>query len=82
VLLDAGDADLLVARVTTQPYGTRYDVPLLDWRAAGLLAPSVLRLHKLATLERSLFGQTLGHVSAADHDRIASVLHATYAQWP
>ena len=39
VLLDTGDADVLVARVTTQPGGTPHDVPLNAWRQAGLRAP-------------------------------------------
>jgi hypothetical protein len=39
VLLDGGDADILAARVTTQPYQTPFDVRLSDWQQAGLLAP-------------------------------------------
>jgi mRNA interferase MazF len=53
VLLDAGDADVLLARVTTQPHNTRFDVSLSCWKQAGLLAPSTVRLHKLATLAKS-----------------------------
>ncbi|HEY7066014.1 MAG TPA: type II toxin-antitoxin system PemK/MazF family toxin [Chloroflexota bacterium] len=52
VVLDSGDADVLVARVTTQLYRTPYDVVIRDWRGAGLLAASVVRLHKLATLDK------------------------------
>ena len=81
VILDAGDSDVLLARVTTQPYSTTYDVPLADWQAAGLLAPSVVRLHKLATLHRSLTGRALGRVSADDRRRIAAVLQATFGLW-
>src|SRR5688572_29656075 len=53
VILDSGDADLLLARVTTQSYNTLYDVAITQWKQAGLLAPSVVRLHKLATLAKS-----------------------------
>jgi len=48
VVLDSGDADVVLARVTTPPY----DIHLTDWRQAGLLAPSFVRLHKLATLSK------------------------------
>ena len=49
VIVDTGDADILVARVTTQSGQSDHDVPIEDWRGAGLLAPSIVRLHKLAT---------------------------------
>ena len=47
VRLDVGDADVVLARVTTQPYQTLNDVNIIDWQGAGLLAPSVVRLHEL-----------------------------------
>ena len=49
VILDVGDADIAVARVTTQPYQTPFDFTITGWQKAGLLAPSVVRLHKLAS---------------------------------
>jgi mRNA interferase MazF len=45
VILDTGDADVLLARVTTQSRATPYDVTLAGWAQAGLLAPSIVRLH-------------------------------------
>jgi mRNA interferase MazF len=60
VLLDSGDADILVARITSQDVYTEYDVVLDDWRQSGLLIPSVVRLHKMATLEKKLVERRLG----------------------
>ncbi|MFL5245912.1 MAG: type II toxin-antitoxin system PemK/MazF family toxin [Gemmataceae bacterium] len=60
VILDSGDADVLLARVTTQAQTGLYDVPLLAWQKAGLLAPSIVRLHKLATLAKSRVHKHLG----------------------
>jgi mRNA interferase MazF len=40
VVLDSGDADVLLARVTTQSHNSPFDVPILAWQQAGLLAPS------------------------------------------
>ena len=54
VVADTGDNDAVLARVTTQDYRGPFDVQLAEWKGAGLLAPSVLRLHKLATLNKSL----------------------------
>jgi hypothetical protein len=53
VILDTGDADVLLARVTTQAHAGPFDVPIRDWQQAGLLAPSTARLHKLATLAKA-----------------------------
>jgi len=36
VLLDTGDADLVVARVTSQSRQDALDIETVDWRGAGL----------------------------------------------
>lgn len=81
VLADTGDEDLLVARVTTQLHQTPFDVPLSEWRATGLLAPSVVRLHKLATLERNRIYRKLGRVQPSDHASVAAALKRTLENW-
>jgi len=45
VLLDTGDADIVVARVTSQIVRTVFDVELVEWQQRGLLFPSVVRIH-------------------------------------
>jgi mRNA interferase MazF len=69
VLLDTGDADILVARMTTRAVATPYDVSLIDWRQTGLNAPSTVRLHKLATLEKVLVDRVLGRLEPGDHQK-------------
>jgi mRNA interferase MazF len=81
VLLDTGDADVVVARVTTQTHTTPHDVVLSGWQQAGLLGPSVVRLHKLATLEKRLVSRFLGHLEAGDRQRVAAVLNQTFGSW-
>ena len=54
VLLDTGDADLVLARVTSRAARTANDVEIEEWQKAGLLLPSIVRLDKLATLEKHL----------------------------
>lgn len=81
VLVDAGDADVLVARVTTQGYHTSFDVALADWQGAGLLAPSVVRLHKLATLEKNLIRSHLGALQPADRQKVSDMLRQIFGNW-
>jgi mRNA interferase MazF len=81
VILDTGDADVLVARVTTQTGHSDHDVRIEDWKGAGLLAPSTVRLHKLAMLEKSLVQRCLGSIQGADRAAISEVLRRTYGNW-
>lgn len=81
VILDTGDADVVLARVTTQSHGSPYDVPILAWQKAGLLAPSVVRLHKLATLVKNRVHKHLGSLEVADRQSVALVLRQMAAAW-
>jgi mRNA interferase MazF len=81
VLLDMGDADVLLARVTTQLHSTPYDVTLTGRRQAGLLASSVVRLHKLAALEKTSIIRILGRISPSDRAYVASILQKAFGSW-
>jgi mRNA interferase MazF len=81
VILDTGDADVVLARVTTQASNTPFDVTLSDWQQAGLLAPSTVRLHKLATLAKTGVRRRLGSLSGSDRQRVAAVLQQIAASW-
>ena len=50
----------LLPEITSQIYQTPFDVQLDEWKAAGLMLPSVVRVHKLATLQKSLVERRLG----------------------
>jgi len=74
VIRDAGDDDILVAPVSGQAVRVLYDVMLSDWQRAGLRLPSVVRVEKLATIEKSTVLRSLGKASAADWARIKESL--------
>ena len=81
VLLDTGDADVLLAKITTQAHPSQHDMALADWQGAGLIAPSFLRLHKMATLEKRLVDRVLGHLQPQDRNQVAQSLGAMFANW-
>ena len=82
VVLDTGDDDdVVVVRVTTQHHQTPYDISLAEWQGAGLLAPSTVRLHKTATLEKNLIRRKLGQLQPADRANVAAIMRQTYGQW-
>jgi mRNA interferase MazF len=63
VLLDTGDQDVIVARITSQNAQTALDADLTDWHEAGLRLPSVVRIHKIASLEKQLVERRLGRLT-------------------
>jgi mRNA interferase MazF len=66
VLADTGDEDIIVARITSQIYQTPFDVQLNEWKTAGLMLASVVRVHKLATLQKNLVERRLGQLRPND----------------
>jgi mRNA interferase MazF len=81
VLLDNGDADVLVARITTRVPMTPFEVQLTDWQQAGLLRPSTVRLHKLIAAEKTTVIRRIGQLTLGDHQRVAAVLNQMFANW-
>jgi hypothetical protein len=71
VLFDLKD-DAIVSRVTSVLRTGLLDITLGDWRGAGLLKPSVVRLGHLVTAERSIFLRRLGILGPADLDAVRS----------
>lgn len=62
VVLDIGDADVVLAPITTQARTARGDDALQAWAARGLLRPSWVRLAKLACLEKRAMTRRLGRL--------------------
>jgi len=62
VIKDFEDGDILVCRITSKIYTSRYDVYLDEWIKFGLKLPSVIRVHKIATLEKEMVEVTMGQV--------------------
>jgi mRNA interferase MazF len=81
VLLDCGDGDVVVAKLTSKPARSRYDVAITDWHIAGLRVPSIVRIDKLITAEKSLVRYTFGSVSARDRKSIGAVLTTLFSAW-
>lgn len=72
--------DALVAMVTSNRvrFATPAlgDVPLLDWHAAGLVAPSTARAARLQAIETRMLQGRLGQLSARDLDTVKAALRS------
>jgi len=74
VLYDAGDQDVLVARITTQEYTTDADYKIKNWQSSGLLASSYARLGKQATIEKQHVVRVLGKINVLETETIKMIL--------
>lgn len=66
VIKDTNDKDILIAKVTSQSYNTDFDIKLQDWKNAGLISPSVIRIHKIQTLHTSLIFGHIGRITSTN----------------
>jgi len=69
VLFDLAQ-EAIICRVTSVLRFGPLDVLLKDWRSAGLLKPSIVRLDRIVTAERTVFMRRLGTLSAADLEAV------------
>jgi len=74
VLLDAGDDDFVAAPVTSRPRISEYDLPVQEWKSAGLNVPSFIRVHKLSVLPKSGIVRRLGMLTKPDRDALIQKL--------
>jgi mRNA interferase MazF len=78
IVYDNGDADLLVAPVTSQSARSARDVPVVNWQRAGLRLPSIVRLEKLATVEKSTVVRKMGRLAPDDWENMRTVLQQLF----
>jgi len=78
VLIDTKDEDLIVSRVTSQLSKSRFDVEIINWQKAGLLLPSFVRLHKIATIEKKLIKRVLGDLDRNDKLNVQERINALW----
>jgi mRNA interferase MazF len=78
VLLDNNDNDILVCRITSQAKDSYYDMELQDWHSSGLKLSSIVRLHKIATLNISLIERKMGSLSNSDLNQVKTVIGKSF----
>ncbi|MBD2409267.1 growth inhibitor [Nostoc calcicola FACHB-389] len=79
LLLDTGDDDVIVARITSQITQTAFDVEIIEWQQAGLMRPSVVRLHKINTVEKRLLERQLGTLQPNDWTKVRQHIHQIWS---
>jgi len=72
VLMDL-DPDCLVCRITSVPHRGFLDLPVSNWKEAGLEKPSTIRLSRLVTVEKPLLKLRIGRLAREDLDRVRTL---------
>ncbi len=78
VLIDTKDEDLIVSCITSQPSKSNFDVEVINWQKTGLLLPSFVRLHKIATIEKKLIERVLGNLDKNDKLNVQERINALW----
>ena len=78
VVYDSFDADLLVAPITSHVARTSFDVTVTQWQRAGLRLPSVVRVDKLATIEKTTIVRQLGKMTPPDWGSVTTALRGFF----
>jgi mRNA interferase MazF len=73
IIKDLEDGDVLVCRITSKIYKSKYDVYLDDWLKFGLKLPSVIRVHKMATLEKNMVESIMGNIDETVLGKVKSL---------
>jgi mRNA-degrading endonuclease toxin of MazEF toxin-antitoxin module len=79
VLLDSADDDFVAAPITSRLRVSEFDVPIHQWREAGLNTASTIRVHKLTVLAKDEIVRRLGEIAAVDRTALAEVLRRAFA---
>lgn len=75
------DEHYVVAMMTSHLRGLRFvsDVVLREWENAGLPKPTLVRLAKLVTIDRSLVRRKIGRLHATDQKAVQKSFRALFS---
>jgi len=62
IINDCKDGDVIVCRITSRLYNSKYDIYIDNWDRSGLKVPSIVRVHKIATLEKNMAELIMGKI--------------------
>jgi mRNA interferase MazF len=74
IVLDTEDEDVIVTRITSKINESQFDCEISNWKSAGLLFPSTIRLHKIASLEKKIIERKLGTIQRNDLKKVAAAI--------
>ncbi|WP_025209484.1 type II toxin-antitoxin system PemK/MazF family toxin [Hippea sp. KM1] len=74
VLVDIGDEDVIVCKITSQKRDIETDLYISNWQKKGLLRESYVRLSKIATLNRKDIKKKMSRLDDRDIKNAKQIL--------
>lgn len=74
IINDTNDGDIIVYRITSKIYNDTYDIFVKEWADCGLKLPSIVRVHKIATLEKELVEMVIGRINDSLKAKIKGII--------
>ena len=78
IILDTGDADVVLAPITTKERNGQGDYKLKDWNESGLLRESWVRLAKITCMNKDDVTRRLGQLTEYDQKKIIALWQGLY----
>ncbi|OSS41403.1 hypothetical protein DESAMIL20_956 [Desulfurella amilsii] len=78
VLIDTGDEDIVVARITTHKHNEEMELEIENYREKGLLLSSFVRFNKIATLNRKDMYKKIGELSPSEVKKARKILRKMF----
>lgn len=76
VIHESNDGDVIVCRITSKMYHSDFDIEIENLDKTGLKLPSVIRVHKIATLEKNLVELKMGQIENELKARVRSAINS------
>jgi len=74
VINDFLDGDIIVCRITSQIYSSKQDVFIENWESTDLKLPSIIRVHKIATLDKKMAEKIMGKIDDSHKKKVNKIL--------
>ncbi len=78
VLVDVGDEDIIVCKITSQRRDLETDLYIRNWQDKGLLRKSYARLSKIATLNRKDIRKKISSLDEEDKLKAKQILRKLF----
>ena len=72
------DNDAVFIRITSKERPGKFELKISGWKQAGLLKPSVIRIHKIAALQTDLIVKKIGKLNKADKSKLNNALKSFF----
>ena len=78
VIKDTNDGDIIVCRITSKTYNSIYDIELDTWAQHGLKLPSIIRVHKMTSLEKTMIDIKFGEIDDTAKAKVIDIIRKLF----